>query len=126
MPMTLGWVDIRIGTKGKWRSVVSLAKVWESHRGVNDTAVQVTALSITPLCMSQRCNWHRCTQCTVHCHSCVNETAVPCAAESDFLIKTVCRIIREDIRKKFGCTSGSWIPTLFIIFANSKPYSKRL
>jgi hypothetical protein len=27
MPMTLGWVDIRIGTKGKWRSVVSLAKV---------------------------------------------------------------------------------------------------
>jgi hypothetical protein len=26
---TLGWVDIGIKTKGKWRCVVSLAKVWE-------------------------------------------------------------------------------------------------
>jgi hypothetical protein len=25
----LGWVDIRIGTKGKWGFVVSLEKVWE-------------------------------------------------------------------------------------------------
>jgi hypothetical protein len=33
-------------------------------------------------------------------HSAVNDTAVPFAVESDFLTKTVCRIIREDIRKK--------------------------
>jgi hypothetical protein len=25
----IGWVDIGIGTKGKWGFVVSLAKVWE-------------------------------------------------------------------------------------------------
>jgi hypothetical protein len=35
----------------------------------------------------------------------VNDTAVPCAAKSDFLIKkTVCLIIREDVRKKVGCS----------------------
>jgi hypothetical protein len=32
-------------------------------------------------------------------HSGVTDTAVRCAAESDFLIKTVCRIIHEDIRQ---------------------------
>jgi hypothetical protein len=26
---TVGWVDIGIGTKGKWEFVVSLEKVWE-------------------------------------------------------------------------------------------------
>jgi hypothetical protein len=28
-PSLLGWVDIGIGTKGKWGFVVSLEKVWE-------------------------------------------------------------------------------------------------
>jgi hypothetical protein len=40
-------------------------------------------------------------------HSGVNSTAVPCVAESDFLMKTVFQIIREDIRKKVGCTAVS-------------------
>jgi hypothetical protein len=42
----------------------------------------------------------------------VNDTAVPCAAESDFLTvyKTVCRIIRKDIRKNVGCTAVSMKP----------------
>jgi hypothetical protein len=43
------------------------------------------------------------------CHSVVNDSAVPCAAESDFLIKTVCRIIHEDIRTKVGCTLHSGV-----------------
>jgi hypothetical protein len=46
------------------------------HSGVIDTAVHATAVSMTQLCR------------------------VHCAAESDFLIKTVCRIVREDIREK--------------------------
>jgi hypothetical protein len=28
-PRIIGWVDIGIGTKGKWGFVVSLEKVWE-------------------------------------------------------------------------------------------------
>jgi hypothetical protein len=129
------------------------------HNGVNDTTVHITAVSMTPLCMSQRCQWLPCA-----CHSGVNDTAVPCAAESDFFIKTVCQIIRKDIPKKLvtqqcqwlhcACHSGvndsmtplclsqqcQWLrcachsgvnytavqPTLSIIFADSKPYLKRL
>jgi hypothetical protein len=40
------------------------------------------------------------------------------------LQKTVCRIIREDIRKKVRGNGTAVQPTLSIIFANSKPYSK--
>jgi hypothetical protein len=64
------------------------------HNGVIDTAVHGTALSMILLCMSQQCNRHR-----FPCHSGVNDTAVPCAAESDFRIETVLQIICEDIRQ---------------------------
>jgi hypothetical protein len=45
---------------------------------------------------AQRCHWHYCA-----CHSGVIDTAEPCAAESDFLIKTVFRIINENIPKSW-------------------------
>jgi hypothetical protein len=35
-PSTLGWVDIRIGSKGKRRFVVSLARVWEIAKKVSE------------------------------------------------------------------------------------------
>jgi hypothetical protein len=41
---------------------------------------------------SRRCHWRL-------CHSGVNDTAMPCAAESDFRTKTVWQIIGKDIRQ---------------------------
>jgi hypothetical protein len=81
---------------------------------------------------AQRCHWYRCA-----CHSFVNDTAVPWAAESDFRIKTVLWSIREDIREILvaqrcqwhrcdmhnGVTDTAVQPTLSNIFANSKLYS---
>jgi hypothetical protein len=63
-----------------------------------------------------------------HLHSGVNDSAVPCAAESDFLIKKQCLNYSRRYSKKVGCTAVSLTVqlTLSIIFANSKPYSKRL
>jgi hypothetical protein len=67
------------------------------HSGVIETAVHVTAVSMTPLCLSQRGQWLRCA-----CHSGVNDTAVPCAAESYSRIKTgVFRIIRENFQQSW-------------------------
>jgi hypothetical protein len=96
LPIYVYSIDIPIKDSqslSNMRSKVSAVSYLRS--GVIDTDVQVTAMSITPLCMSKRCHWHRCT-----CHSSVNDTAVPCAAESDFLIKSsveLCAKIFEKI-----------------------------
>jgi hypothetical protein len=52
------------------------------HSSVNDSAVHITAVSMTPQCIPQRSQWIHCA-----CHISVNGSAVPCAAESDFLKK---------------------------------------
>jgi hypothetical protein len=81
-------------------------------------------------------------------HSGVNDSAVPCAAKSDFLIKKQCvELFAKIFEKKVDCTVVSMTPlyctchsgvndsavhvtavqpTLSIIFENSKPYPKRL
>jgi hypothetical protein len=86
----------------------------------------VTVVSLTPLCKSQQCHWHRYAchsgvndtvqwchwhRCACHsnvndtnhcvCHSGVKDTTVPCAAKSDFWIKSVFRIICENIRQNW-------------------------
>jgi hypothetical protein len=52
----LSWNIFKICIAAQWNHWLHCA----SHRGVNDSAVQVTAKSMTPLCMSQRSHWLNC------------------------------------------------------------------
>jgi hypothetical protein len=94
-PMYVISIDIPFkGSQSRSNKRSKVTAVPYLHSGLNGTAVQVTVVSMT-----------RCA-----CHNGVIDTAVPCASESDFLIKQVGRIVREDIRKKVGCTAVSMTP----------------
>jgi hypothetical protein len=122
------------------------------HSGVNDTAVHITAVSMTPLCMSQQCQWLCCSVCSqvrFPCknsvsnywrryskqswlHSGVNDMAVPVTVVSmtPLCMSQRCQWQCCACHSGVTCTvvvnDTAVQPTLLIIFANSKPYSKRL
>jgi hypothetical protein len=64
------------------------------HSGVNDTDVH----------MPKRCQWLCCA-----CHSGVNDSAVPCAVEPDFLIKKQCvKLFAKISKKKLAAQRCRW------------------
>jgi hypothetical protein len=75
------------------------------HSSVIDTAVHVITVLLAQLWKSEWCYWHRYYSCAFY--SSVNDTAVQCAAESDFCIKNSVSDHFQKIFNKVGCTALS-------------------